>query len=297
MRLAILSMLCILLPTQALSATINCKEQIKKKYPDTWIDKKELCYCGSQLSSLTVTLPLGLRVDTVCGLHFIKYDPFEIHWIDLTHETLSLDRYRNGSYPKGRIFLTGVTQLPVNGTVTSQPDIAGKNLRFQTEIDGRGPVFWKTHLTNFVLGTESDYAKLRAPTNEAAQDSCWEASAVVRIHDPVVLLGDTDEAGTGANLEVISVSEYKPCRVREARVTSLTKGQPEDVATLIKRIAACNYLLGEWKYEGETEKRERLAQIESLRCQSLPDDEKQIQIKYIGNANVLQAIQSAKVPK
>jgi len=102
------------------------------------------------------------------------------------------------------------------------------------------------------LGTTDDFMKLRAPRPDTLKGQCREAEATLRIRNPVVLLGQTDEAGTAAEFDVVRISEYKPCKDREDPVASLIRRQPADVVALITRIAACNCYQGEWPYADGT---------------------------------------------
>lgn len=212
MRLVNLAILCALLPMQALA---NCKEYVKSQRAGWWVNEQTVCYCGSELANLTVTLPLGLRVEAVCSLRF---DPPSgpRHLVDLTREKLSLDSFtQNGDYPVGGVFLSGTTQLPIDGTVTIMNGDEGGLWFRAKEHDPSGPVFWRNHLTGISLGTKEDYQKLRAPkltSTTPATTECWQADATIKIRNPSVLLGSDDAAGTSADLEVIHVSEYKPCK-------------------------------------------------------------------------------------
>jgi hypothetical protein len=164
------------------------------------------CYCGAQLAQLTVTLPAGLRVAAVCGLRWDSTGP-----IDLARERLSLDTYSvDGNYPKGFVYLSGTMDSALAGTVSVDPGPAGDLWFFALPDDERAPVFWKLHLTGLDLGTDEHYRKLQAPQPETVS-GCMEARATLRLRDPIVLLGETDEAGTDADFDVISVSEYAPC--------------------------------------------------------------------------------------
>ena len=126
---------------------------------------------------------------------------------------------------------------------------------------------------------------------------CWEAEATIRIRNPIVLLGDTDEAGTGADFDVIRVSEYKRCEKRESPAESVARliaGQPKDVITLITRINECNYWQGEWPYAEVAEKNEIVTELARLNCPELPKVESQIRAKYVGNAKIIRSIDAVK---
>ena len=295
MRLVIVTILCALLPMPAYSAPPSCKEYVKSQRAGWWVEERTVCYCGSQLSNLTVTLPPGLRVEAVCSLRFDT--GAEQHDIDLTRERLSLDNYRHGDYPKGGVFLSGTTQNPVSGTVTMSDD-PYEGLSFSANgHNRRGPVFWESHLKRFSLGTEEHYKQLRAPKQNEARNACWEAEATIRIRNPAVLLGDSDEAGTTADLDVIHVSEYKPCKKREIPedpVSRLSHDQPSDVVELITRIGMCNWWQGDWPYADEETKKEIAAELAKLNCAELPNEEKKTRANYVGNAKVNEAIDAAK---
>lgn len=290
MRLLFLAMLYALIPLSAFSATADCNGIVKSQFPKAMLDDREICYCGPQLTNLTVTLPRGLRVEAVCGLRFVTSSGS--HNIDLSREKLTLDSYRQGDYPKGHIFLSGVIQEPIIGTVRFDEGPAGTLWFNASSINRRGPVFWEHHLKSLSLGTELDFKKLRATTLKEGQ--CWEAEATIKIRNPSVLLGDTDEAGTGADIDVIRVADYKPCKEREDPIRRLTKGQQQDVVAVITRIVGCNYYQGDWPYAEEEEKAQYTAELAKLNCTALPKDEEQIKSKYSGNDNVIQVIDAAK---
>ncbi len=298
MRAVILAILCVLVPLPALSAPASCREYVKSRDPNHWLDDRDVCYCGSQLSNLTVTLPPGLRVEAVCGLSINDPKDRSVHRsIDLTREKLSLDSYHHGDYPKGHIYLSGTMQTPITGTVTTEEGPAG-SLWFNAKPNRRGPIFWEYHLKTLGLGTDEHYKKLRAPTLAVTQGECWKAEATIRIHNPSVLLGDTDEAGTGADFDVIRVSEYKRCEKHEGPadpVARLINGQPEDVVALIIRIGGCNYWQGEWPYAEEEQKKEIAAELAKLNCPELAKAEDRLRAKYSGNAKVIGAVNAAKV--
>jgi len=292
MRAVILAILCVLVPLPALSAPASCREYVKSRDPNHWLDDRDVCYCGSQLSNLTVTLPPGLRVEAVCGLSIRDPKDRSVHRsIDLTREKLSLDRYRNGDYPQGSIYLSGTMQ-PITGTVSAEPGPAG-DLWFHAKRNLRGPVFWENHLNELKLETDEDHKKLRAPT----EGECWEAQATIRISNPVVFLGETDQDGTRADFEVIRVSKYKLCETPEDRsnpVGKLIKDQPEDVIDLIVRIVGCNSYQGEWSYAEAEEKKEFAVQLAKFDCQDLAKEEGRIKAEYVGKAKVIRAIDAAK---
>ena len=297
MRAVILAILCVLVPLPALSAPASCREYVKSRDPNHWLDDRDVCYCGSQLSNLTVTLPPGLRVEAVCGLSINDPKDRSVHRsIDLAREKLSLDSYHHGDYPKGHIYLSGTMQTPITGTVTTEEGPAG-SLWFNAKPNRRGPIFWEYHLKTLGLGTDEHYKKLRAPTLAVTQGECWKAEATIRIRNPSVLLGDTDEAGTGADFDVIRVSEYRLCETPEDRsnpVGKLIKDQPEDVIDLIIRIVGCNSYQGEWPYAEAEEKKEIAAQLAKFDCQDLAKEEGRIKAEYVGKAKVIRAIDAAK---
>ena len=209
MRFVILSILFALLAPPALSAPANCQKLASSHRLGYWVNDKTPCYCGSQLSNLTVTLPAGLRVETVCELRY--YSAEGRNYIDLTREKVSLDSYRQGDYLKGGIFLSGTTQTPITGTVVMEEGPEGSILKFHTskKHNPQGPVLWEGYLASISLGTDQHYKQLRTPKRTA--NSCWVADATVQLRNPAVLLGDSDAAGTTADLVVIHVSEYRRC--------------------------------------------------------------------------------------
>jgi hypothetical protein len=318
--LLVISHPCAAATAPAHSAPGNCKEYVKARDPNVSLDDQSACYCGSQLSNLTVTLPAGLRIAAVCGLHFNCSNAREpgpghpcgnrgsdaqaaaaagrlVHQVDLTREKLSLDSYVLGDYPNGLIYLSGTAQATTTGKVTTEEGPAG-SLWFNAKVDRRGPVFREHHLKRLSLGTDEHYKKLRAPTLEVTQGACWEAEATIRIRDPVVLLGDGDQAGTGADFDVVRVSEYKPCEVVEGPrdpVSRLTTGLPEDVVALITRVVGCNYYRSDWPYAEETQKKEIAAELSKLNCSGVAKEEDLIRGKYVHNAKVIGAINAAKI--
>ena len=276
MRQLILLFLCVLVSSSAFAVSEKCQEG---------------CYCGSELSNLTVTLPPGLKVSMVCGLYLRSRPGPGSHIIDLTREKLSLDRYYDGDYPYGEVYLSGTMQTPITGTVSTEEGPAG-SLWFNAKANRRGPVFWEYHLKSLTLGSAEDYKKLRAPTSE-----CWEAEATIKIRNPIVTLGDTDEAGTRGEFDVIQVSDYERCVEQQGPVdpvARLIKDQPEDVTDLMIRINGCNYLQGDWPYAEEVQKKQIATDLATLKCSDVPGTEKQIREKYAGNAKVIEAIDAVK---
>ena len=207
--LAALLISSFLLSTAARSEGNRCEAYAKSRMPWLMLHPDERCYCGTQLSNIAVTLPPGLRLKAVCGLHF-DY-PDGRHQIDLTKENVSLDAYTDtGSYPRGHVILSGKAKETVTGLAIVEEGPAG-TLWFRAKPRHEVPVFWEYHLRELDLGSDMDYRKLRAPKPEVIKGKCYSAKATIRIRDPIVLLGDTDEAGTGADFDVINVSKYKPC--------------------------------------------------------------------------------------
>lgn len=98
-------------------------------------DNKE-CYCGAQLSNVTVTLPPGLRLKAVCGLSF------DGRPLDLNREKVSLDAYTEGNYPDGFVYISGTAKTLLTGTVTVEEGPAGE-LWFDAVAEQGRPVFWK----------------------------------------------------------------------------------------------------------------------------------------------------------
>lgn len=184
----------------------SCKEYAE--YRSGYTFDNEVCYCGSELSNLTVTLPSSLKIEAVCGL---RYQYPETHWIDLKTEKVTLDTYtENGDYLTGFVILSGTMKETTAGTVRVEEGPAG-SLWFDAKPNRESPVFSEYHLKELDLGTDEHYKKLRAPRPETMNGNCREAQATIRIRNPIVLLGDTDEAGTGADFDVLHVSKYKPC--------------------------------------------------------------------------------------
>jgi hypothetical protein len=301
MRLLILVVLFVLLPLPALSAPANCKEYVKSQRAGWWVNEQTVCYCGSALANLTVTLPLGLRVEAVCGLRFDT--PSGQQMVDLTHEKLSLDSFKNGDYPIGGVYLSGTTQRPIDGTVTIKNGDEGGLWFAANKYDRRGPVFWSQHLTGISLGTKEHYKILRAPTLTSTTPmttECRQADATINIRNPAVLMGSDDAAGTSGDVEVIHVSKYKPCEKEdysnpEAKFTQrFAKDQPADVAVLITRMGGCKYWEGDWPYAGEMEKKMIADQLAKLKCTDLQKTEDQLRNKYAGNVQVIEAINGAK---
>lgn len=205
-QLLVLPILLSLWPTVTLLGSQGC-EQSRSTWWGSYENKG--CYCGPQLSNVTVTLPPGLRLEAVCGLH-LRGD--SIHTYDLSKEKVSLDTYTpEGSYPQGFIYLSGTMKEVVTGTVTVEENPSGKDLWFKAALDHERPLFWKHHLTSLDLGSDEHYKKLRAPKPDESQGKCQSAQAIIRIRNPIVLLGQTDEAGTDADFDVIRVSKYQPC--------------------------------------------------------------------------------------
>lgn len=296
MRALVFTILFTMVPIPVLAETTSCKElasSISQKTQQAWLAPYSTCFCGSQLSNLTVTLPPGLRVEAVCGLHFVSYRPQNIELIDLTREKLSLDSYRRGNYPFGTIFLTGTMQSTITGTITVHEGPAG-SLWFRAKPNRRGPVFWEYHLKELNLGTDDDFRKFGAPKPATLHGECQAAETTIRIRNPIVVLGNSDQKGTSADFDVIRVSEFEPCKKRVNPVENIKSGQPLDVTALIDRIVVCNYYKGEWPYADEYEKEQAAATLAKYRCSTLSKEEAQVKTKYIGDSDVMSAIDAAK---
>lgn len=291
--------LLVVLSGPAYSAETNCKATVKEKYPKLWLDETDKCFCGSQLANLTVTLPKGLKVEAVCGLRLRTYGVLgalqeTVHEIDLTREKWTLDSYKDGNLPDGHVFMSGTTEAPVRGTVSTEVGPAGA-LWFHSNPDRRGPVFWEFYVKSLDLGTVDDYRKLRVPQSAIDNEDCLVAEASIRIRNPVVLIGDTDEAGSGADFDVVSISKYEQCKpTQDDPVTVLSKGQPQDVTALIRRISGCNYYRGDFPYAEQSEKQQISQSIAQLDCANVSAEEFRIKTKYMGNAEVIRAIDGAK---
>lgn len=294
MRFLILTY-CFFYSLPVFSAPTDCKAIIKTQYPKTFIDDRDSCYCGSQLENLTVTLPSDLRVIAVCGLRVDNANGSDL--IDLNKEKLSLDTYRNGYYPNGHVFLSGEIKEQITGKVMVDEGPAGR-LWFNASIgDRRGPVFWINHLASLSLGSSQDYQKLRATKLKTDKGQCWEAEATLKMRNHRVSLGQTDEAGTTADFEVIRIAEYKPCQKRDpgdSPASRLSQGQPKDVAELIHRIFGCHYYQGDWPYAEEYEKAQYAAEIVKLNCAALPKDEESVRASHVNDEVVGQRINAAK---
>lgn len=198
----------LLVATAAGSGADRCKAHAETRAPSMILDSNERCYCGTQLSNLTVTLPAGLRLEAVCGLHFVYP---ERRQIDLTKEKASLDTYTNGgSYPEGHVILSGTAKETITGQVSVEEGPAG-DLWFRAKPNHEGPVFGGIYLRELDLGSDEDYKKLRAPKPNDINGKCYSAKATIRIRDPIVLLGQTDQAGTSAKFDLIRISKYQPC--------------------------------------------------------------------------------------
>jgi hypothetical protein len=276
------------------AAPTSCEAYVRSRDPGVGLLEHDVCYCGSQLANLTVTVPPGLRVEAVCALRISG--AAESRPVDLTREQVSLDSYTDGGYPQGLIYLSGTMESPLVGTVHAEEEAAGA-LWFGSKVDRRGPVFQEYHLRELQLGSDEDYEKLGAPRPDALQGECREAEATLSIRDPVVLLGETDEAGTSADFDVVGISAFRPCVTIENpqdTVRKLIKGQPADVVALITRIAGCRYWQGEWPYADEGRKTQIAAELAKLDCPSVADADTRARDRYIGNAGILEAIDAAK---
>ena len=205
-QLLVLPVLFALWPTLTFSESQNCTQS---RSPWWEPNENRKCYCGSQLSNVTVTLPVGLRLEAVCDLTLRGANSTRI--IDLTKEKVSLDAYNNeGNYPKGFIYLSGTMKEVLTGTVKVEEGPAGA-LWFHAVPAHDRPVFWKHHLSELTLGSDEHYKKLRAPKPGKFQGERQSAQATIRILNPIVLLGQTDEAGTDADFDVVQISKFKPC--------------------------------------------------------------------------------------
>ncbi len=295
MRLGIPVSILLALVTVSARSAPTCEEYVRSRDPDVGLLEQDVCYCGSQLANLEVTLPPGLRVEAVCALRFDTLSG--PHPIDLTREKVSLDSYTNGGYPEGLVYLSGSMSAPLTGTVRAEEGDAG-SLWFSANSNRRGPVFSEQHLTGLKLGSDDDYSKLGAPKPESVGGECREAEATLKIHDPVVLLGQTDEAGTRGQFDVIRVSAYTVCAKFDGGpadpLARLVRGQPADVVGLAIRLGGCNYWRGDWPYAEESRKKEIAAELAKLDCPSVPNEEKRVRDKYVGNATVLGVIDAAK---
>ena len=192
-------------PEPAKTAVVGDSDASCPAFRAPWWGSYEFrdCRCGSDLANLSVTLPEGLSVAGVCGLRYTDGSP-----VDLSRVPVALDGGDRDT--QGWVFLTGTMRDTVSGTVMVHEGPAG-DLWFNIDGNGERPLFWRGQLSGLDLGTDEHYARLGAPRPGTFDGECMEAEATLRLRDPVVLIGDTDEAGTDAQLDVIRVSEYRAC--------------------------------------------------------------------------------------
>jgi hypothetical protein len=167
-----------------------------------------LCNCGSALSNLQITPPRGLRVDAAC-----LRGASSGSWIDLKKEKVSLDYYdKNGNMPMGEIYLSG--QITLTGSASMKPGEGG-DLYFGTKCNIPDEPAFLRNFCQFRLERDADYKKLGVPKPRYTTDGmmCWFNKVTLNIINPVVILNDSEGAGTYPN-NIVVLKKTKPVFVK-----------------------------------------------------------------------------------
>ncbi len=158
-----------------------------------FLSEARACICGPDLEHLSVTLRKPLKLAAACQLDWGD----TTHPIDLRAERVSLDHYTaRGNYPRGALFLLGDLTLvgrvrftAVTGVGTFEFSADGGTLR-EAEIAAGAEM---KSLRLF------DYSKELRTALEAqglGDQECVDADASIQLSNVMVILGDTDEAGS-----------------------------------------------------------------------------------------------------
>jgi hypothetical protein len=175
----------VILGTVQLSYSDECSSEVVSKFGVE--DSKSECVCGSELKSIAITLPSGLKLVGACRLRTIKGKP-----IDLRKSKITYDNYVDGNYPDGMLLIGG--DIKMSGNVVSQDG----GIYFEPNR----PVGEKKYLITKLLGQRFYFPdglsgkKFSAPN--AFGEDCAMKGANVEVNGIRLVLADTDNEGSYA---------------------------------------------------------------------------------------------------
>ncbi len=168
------------------------------------IDSQEFagCVCDKRLANLHAPLVRPLRVVAAC-LYWHRNRP-----IDLATEKVALDRFTNGDFPRGRIFVSGEARL--TGVLTFD-EMGGVSLVPNRPLM-RSSI--NSELSSLSFGREDVLATLSVPLH-LQRAPCLQAKVSVTVKGIRALFGDSHEAGAWpVRYKFGHASDFKPCEAR-----------------------------------------------------------------------------------
>ena len=175
---------------------------------------EEACQCGKALANARLAPPKGLRLVAACGLTWDHEKK-----IDLTTTAVELNRYTQGDYPLGALYLAGPIELRGRVLVTQEEDSEDVH-----DPEGTFLVKWPaaerpTEFLRMISGlTFKDMATEKALhidsalRGDLAGKRCAVASARIRVQGIVLTNDDSDAQGTYAvGTRVLEITPYRAC--------------------------------------------------------------------------------------
>lgn len=204
-RLLALVLLFTLVSTRAIGS--SCDERAKK-LSGLWMHEVA-CYCSAnELARVHLSLPSGLYLEAVCGLHNAKGES-----IDLRKHSINMDEYDStGNSFDGEFHLKG--SLVVSGVIRVEPGDAGDLWFTPDRPIGNRETPFGNELQVFKFVDEASSKKFQV-TKKMRSAKCLEAPAKVRFRDILVSRGESDSNGTyPKEVTVLHLGPYRPCAGR-----------------------------------------------------------------------------------
>ena len=146
----------------------------------------EGCVCDRRLANLHAPLRSPFRVAAACRFQWGVGRP-----IDLGRERVRLDRYTNGNYPSGVLFITGEARL--DGILLYEPGPAGE-FWFSPDVPLLNNNKQRPGLPDMKF-TEEPPPGLRIPI-PFRDKNCWQSKVTLSVKGIRAVLWDNDEAGS-----------------------------------------------------------------------------------------------------
>lgn len=194
----------------AFSQSYKCEDSKKlhAMFSDTPEEIFQGCACQENLKNVKITIPQNMKLVAACDVRSSD----SLVQIDLKKTKVDFDKYVDGNYPYGSIFLSG--KVILNGTVRYQYNDNTNNLDIYVSWPTSGSVFLKEISR---LKIEDDKVELFGVTDEKLAVSkeippCITAEVTIEFDGLKVLFGGSDEAGTyPQDIKILNITNYQAC--------------------------------------------------------------------------------------